>query len=121
LVPELVRVEDVLVGQLAAPQGARLPTDQEINTACPTCGTQQALSQATISRHGKETIYTCRNGCQQIVVVGEPGEATWEGRGYRLGPHVIRNANDLFIPIIGVERSVLIPASKAALMKERPH
>lgn len=120
LVPELVRVEDVLVGQLTAPQGARLPTDQEINTSCPTCGTKQTLGQATISRQGKETTYTCRNGCQQIAVVGESGEAAWEGRGYRLGHHVIRNANDLFLPIIGTERDVLIPASKAALMKERP-
>jgi hypothetical protein len=120
LVPELVRVEDVLVGQLTAPQGARLPTDQEINTSCPTCGTKQTLSQATISRQGRETVYMCRNGCQQIVVVGQPGEAAWEGRGYRLGSHVIRNANDLFLPIIGTGRDVLIPASKAALMKERP-
>lgn len=120
LVPELVRVEDVLVGQLTAPHGARLPTDQEINTSCPTCGTKQTLSQAIMSRQGKETVYTCTNGCQQIVVVGEPGEVAWEGRGYRLGPHVIRNANDIFLPIIGTERDVLIPASKAALMKGRP-
>jgi len=120
LVPELVRVEDVLVGQLTASRGARLPTDQEINTSCPTCGAKQTLSQATISRQGKETIYTCRNGCQQIVAVGEPGEVAWEGRGYRLGPHVIRNANDMFLPMIGTERELLIPASKAALMKEQP-
>lgn len=120
LVPELVRVEDVLVGQLTAPAGARLPTDQEANTSCPTCGTKQTLSQASISRNGKETVYTCVNGCQPIVVVGEPGDVPWAGRGYRLGPHVIRNAQDLFLPIIGAAGNVLVPASKSALMTRRP-
>ena len=119
LVPELVRVEDVLIGQLTAPDGARLPTDRETSTTCPTCGTKQTLSQASLSRMGRETIYTCMNGCQPIVVVGEPGESPWVGRGYRLGPHVIRNAQDLLLPIIGTEKTVLIPASKAALMTRR--
>ena len=121
LVPEPVRVEDVLVGQLTAPVGARLPTDQEAHTSCPTCGTRQTLSQASLSRKGNETIYTCVNGCQPIVVVGEPGDTPWEGRGYRVGPHVIRNAQDLVLPIIGTGNNVLIPASKSALMTRRPN
>jgi hypothetical protein len=116
LVPELVRVEDVLVGQLSAPDGARLPTDQEAYTSCPTCETLQTLSQASLSRKGAETLYTCVNGCQPIVVVGVPGDAAWDGRGYRLGPHVIRNAQDLVLPIAGASKSVLIPASKSSLM-----
>lgn len=120
LVPELVRVEDVLVGQLTAPPGGRLPTDHEAHTRCPTCGTSQTLSQASLSRNGKETVYVCVNGCQPIVIVGEPGEAAWEGRGYRLGPHVIRNASDLLLPIGGSGKEVLIPASKSALMTTRP-
>lgn len=120
LVPELVRVEDVLVGQLTAPPGARLPTDQEANTTCPTCGTSQTLSRASLTRKGAETVYMCVNDCQPIVVVGQPGDVPWEGRGYRLGPHVIRNASDLVLPIVGTGNSVLIPASKAALMSRRP-
>lgn len=118
LVPELVRMEDVIVSQLKAPAGARLPTDKEIYTSCPTCGTRQTLSEASLSRVSRETIYTCVNGCQTIVVVGEPGDAPWEGRGYRLGPHVIRNPQDLYLPI-GFSL-VLIPASNAALMKRCP-
>jgi hypothetical protein len=120
LIPELARVEDVLVGQLKAPPGTRLPTDQEAYTTCPTCSTQQTLSQAQIVREGKETVYSCQHGCQAIVVVGEPGDVPWEGRGYRLGGHVIRNAKDLHLPVIGTGNEVLIPASKAALMKRRP-
>ena len=37
LVPVLIRVEDVLVGNLTAPAGNRLPTDAEVRTSCPTC------------------------------------------------------------------------------------
>ena len=120
LIPELVRVEDILIGQLKAPAGARLPTDKEVYTTCPTCGHKQTLSQAHVSRQGKETVYTCMNGCQTIVVVGEPGDVSWEGRGYRLGDHVIGNAQDMYLPVIGTGNEVLIPASKAALMKKRP-
>jgi hypothetical protein len=115
LAPELVRVEDVLVGQLKAPDGARLPTDRELYTSCPTCQTCQTLSQAHIACLSRDTAYTCMNGCQVIVIIGEPDGAPQEGRGYRLGPHVIRNASDLFLPIgNGV---VTIPASRAALMR----
>jgi hypothetical protein len=120
LIPELVRVEDVVVGQLKAPAGATLPTDKEMNTVCPTCGTKQTLDQASISRVGPETVYTCTNGCHPIVVVGTPESIPWKGRGYRLGDHVIRNAGDLFLPLRG-SAGVVIPASPAALMKERPH
>jgi hypothetical protein len=119
LIPELMRVEDVLIGQLNAPEGTRLPTDQEIRTSCPTCGVEQMLSQAQIARDEQETVYTCVNGCQPIVVVGSPGDTAWEGRGYRLGPNVIRTAKDLFVPIVGSGKEVLLPASKAALMKRR--
>lgn len=121
IVPELVRVEDVLVGQLTAPPGARLPTDHEAHTSCPTCGTSQTLSQASLSRSGSETVYACVNGCQPIVIVGEPGDVPWHGRGYRLGSHVIRNASDLFLPIVGTGKEVLVPASKSALMKRMPN
>ena len=119
LIPELVRVEDVLVGQLEAPPGGSLPTDKQIRTSCPTCGAEQTLDEASLSRVGQDTVYTCARGCQTIVVVGEPGDSPWPGRGYRLGPHVIRNAQDMYLPIVGGSE-VLIPASKAALMKQPP-
>ena len=120
LIPELVRVEDVFAGQLTVPAGGRLPIDKEIRTACPTCGAAQTLGDSQVSRDGAETVYVCVNGCQPIVVVGSPGESAWPGRGYRLGLYVIRNAHDLFLPIIGTGNELLIPASKAALMKRRP-
>jgi predicted RNA-binding Zn-ribbon protein involved in translation (DUF1610 family) len=126
LAPELVRVQDVVVGQLKAPAGARLPNDSEVKAKCPTCGEQQFLSEATIKRDGADTVYVCRNGCQLIVVVSKPGDTAWPGRGYRLGPHVIRNACDLLLPIISLSNpalvppAVIIPASKAALMRQRP-
>jgi hypothetical protein len=126
LVPELVRVQDVVVGQLKAPAGARLPSDSEVRAKCPTCSAQQFLSEATMKRDGADTVYVCRNGCQPIVVVSKPGDTAWPGRGYRLGPHVIRNACDLVLPVISLSNpaflppAVLIPASKAALMRQRP-
>jgi hypothetical protein len=129
LVPDVVRVEDILTEQLTAPPGARHATDAEIQTECPTCGTKQFLSQATIRRDSADSVYYCRNGCQPIVVVGRPGESAWPGRGYRLGDHVIRNARDLYVPVPAADNTIaavlypsriLIPASPAALMKQRP-
>jgi hypothetical protein len=126
LVPELVRVQDVVIGQLKAPKGTRLPSDSEVKAKCPTCGEQQFLSEATIKRDGGDTVYVCRNACQAIVVVSKPGDTAWPGRGYRLGPHLIRNACDLLLPVISLSNpalvppAVLIPASKAALMRQRP-
>ena len=116
LLPELTKVEAVLRGQLQPPAGCRLPLDSEIQTSCPACGTEQDLAQAPASRRGAETIYTCCHGCQVIVVVSPPGDSLWPGRGYRLGAHVIRNARDLVLPIVGSPKSLLIPASPAALM-----
>jgi len=120
LIPELTRVEDVVISKLNVPNGARLPTDAEMYTSCPTCGQEQTLQEAELSRKGEETIYTCKNGCQPIVIVGKPGTKPWEGRGYRLGDYVIRNAQDIFLPIIGKGTGIKIPASPAALMKRKP-
>ncbi|PSW29055.1 hypothetical protein C9J19_08465 [Photobacterium phosphoreum] len=117
LIPELIRVEDVLIGNLTAPEGASLPTDIEMFTSCPTCHLKQSLSVASITRDNKDTIYICKNGCQTIVVVSSPEESAWSGRGYRLGNYVLRNAQDLFLPIKEGVPPILIPASKAALMK----
>ncbi len=120
LLPELVRVEDVLATQLRARAGTKMARDSEILTSCPTCKETQNLGQAEVRRDGEETVYRCKNGCQTIVVIGLPGDSPWPGRGYRLGSRVVRNASDLRIPVIGVEGGLLIPASPSALMKKQP-
>jgi hypothetical protein len=120
LVPELTRVEDVVRNNLKAPKGGRLPTDSEIKTLCPTCGSEQTLAQASIGRDGSDTVSYCTQGCQAVVVVSITGSSPWPGRGYRLGSHVIRNARDMTLPITDAGQSVLLPASPAALMKKKP-
>ena len=114
LMPELVKVEDAM-STLSPP-----PRDSAITTSCPTCKTTQGLNECSIKRDEHDTIYVCRNGCQPLVVVGRPGDSPWPGRGYRLGEHVVRNANDLVLRVDGATVPVLIPASPAALMKSRP-
>ena len=120
LIPDLVRVEDVISERLEAAPGTRLPVDAEIDARCPTCGETQKLAEATLTRDGDDTVYECKNGCQPIVVVSPPDAIAWPGRGYRIGDLVIRNASELSLPMRGEEgiRGVLkIPASPAALMK----
>jgi len=119
LIPELIRVEDIIVGNLTAPEGTSLPTNGEMYTSCPTCKEKQNLNEAEVVRDGEDTVYICRNGCQPIIVVSTPESEAWPGRGYRIGTHVIRNAEDLNLPIIGATKGVLIPASRAALKKKR--
>jgi len=119
LIPELIRVEDIIVGNLTAPEGTSLPTNGEMYTSCPTCKEKQHLNEAEVVRDGEDTVYICRNGCQPIIVVSTPESEAWPGRGYRIGTHVIRNAEDLNLPIIGATKGVLIPASRAALKKKR--
>jgi hypothetical protein len=120
LLPELVRVQDVLTLSPLDWKGHPAPTDADVTTSCPTCRTAQNLNEASVRRDGEETVYTCKNGCQPIVVVGVPGDSHWPGRGYRLGSHVIRNAQDLRIRVEGASADLLIRASPASLMKKRP-
>ncbi len=111
---EIVTVTDVFVkGEIRPPNGLVIE-EERFETSCPTCGTAQNLSQATLSLDHDDTLYTCRNGCQTIVVVSRRGLVGWPGRGYRIGDYVIRNASDLRFA------HVLVPASRAALMKSRP-
>ena len=118
--PGLVRVEDVLSKALRSPVAWRLAKDEELLTSCPTCNEDQFLNEGSVSRVEDETVYECKNGCQAIVIVGKPGDSPWEGRGYRLDEYVIRNATDIWMPVLGTGRTVFIPASPAALMKKRP-
>ena len=120
LCPELVLVEHVLSESLVAPPGTKLPTDSKISTTCPTCRNEQTLSEADVKRTDAGTAYHCKNGCQVLVVVGTPETESWAGRGYRLGPHVIRNAADIFLSLEGASKRVKFDASTAALMLKRP-
>jgi hypothetical protein len=120
-VQEASRVEDVFEMQIQAPTGTRLGADHEMVTTCPTCGTRQTLGEAVITQDGDDTVYSCRNGCQPLVIVSRPADgAPWPGRGYRMGDHVIRNAADLYYPVVGTGSGLVLPASPAALMKQRP-
>jgi len=117
---DLVKVEDIFVKQGIGPKGGRSIRDSDMTTACPACGTTQLLSEAVLSLDEGETVYTCRNGCQPMVVVGRPGVVAWQGRGYRLGDHVVRNVRDIIIKTEDIGKAIVINASKAALMKKRP-
>jgi hypothetical protein len=120
LIPDLVRVGDVFAGTLKAPPGSQLPGDSEASTSCPTCAQEQRLDEAELTREEEATVYICKNGCQRLVVVAQPEDSAWEGRGFRLGSHVIRNAGDVYLTVAPGAPKVMIPASRAALMKERP-
>lgn len=117
---EIVKVETVFEKAIDF-KGNRPFRDNDMITECPACNAKQKLSDATISLDGDDTIYTCKNGCQPLVVVSRPGMVAWSGRGYRLQDYVIRNVRDITIKTENMGVPMLIPASKAALMKVRPN
>jgi hypothetical protein len=99
--------------------GQQLPTDRHISTRCPTCVEEQTRSEGEFYEND-ETVYTCTNGCQPILVIGAFGELEWPGRGYRLGEFVLRNPADLHVTLRDqagrpLAPAVLLPASPAAL------
>jgi hypothetical protein len=118
------RAEEVLIwAGLEIPSGARLPGDSGIKTKCPTCRKTQTLAEAEFSEAGAESTYTCKNGCQPILVIAPPEERAWPGRGYRLRNFLLRNVADLRFRVIDQKGKpiggvVLIPASPAALADE---
>jgi hypothetical protein len=116
----VVKVEDVFAKQAIGPKGGRPIKDSDMKTTCPACGTDQLLSEAVLSLDDGETIYTCKNGCQPVVVVGRPGVVAWPGRGYRLGDHVIRNVRDIVVRTEDMGATMVLDARDAALMKKRP-
>lgn len=116
---EIMRLEDVFSRADLGSKGKPTPRDSDFSTECPTCSIRQLASEATISLDGSDTVYACKNGCQPIIVVSRPGLLAWPGRGYRLGDYVVRNAADLFLKTDDMAEAVLVPASKAALMKRR--
>lgn len=119
LLPELVRAQDVFFLAKIDQLGDPLQED-EMWTICPTCQAEQNLREASISRQGDETVYSCKNGCQPIVIIGEPLKIAIPDRGYRLGSYVIRNAKDVTIRRDGWGGPLLLPASRTALMTVGP-
>lgn len=116
----LVKIEDVFAKQNIGPPGGRPIKDSDMRTTCPACGTEQPMSEATLALDDGETVYTCKNGCLPLVVVGRPGIVAWPGRGYRLGDHVIRNVRDIFVKTEDMGPGIVLDARAAALMKKRP-
>jgi hypothetical protein len=116
---DLVSVESVFNNAIDF-KGQRAYQDKDMVTDCPTCNEKQNLSEATMSLADDDTLYSCKNGCQTIVVISRPGVTAWPGRGYCLKDYVIRNASDITIQTEYMQMAMLIPASKAALMKVRP-
>lgn len=91
--------------------------DKHIRATCPKCNEERSVAAAAIAEQDEDTIYNCRNGCGALVIVSpvRSGAAPWEGRGYRVGDHVIRNAVELRIRNSKMSADVLIPASPNAL------
>jgi len=118
---EIVTAEEVFKNEDVGPKNAPALRDSDMRTTCPTCHQEQMLAEAPISLDFSDTLYTCKNGCQTLVVISRPGMVPWPGRGFRVGSYVIRNATDLFIKTENMGRPVLVPASTAALMKVRPN
>lgn len=118
IVYEIVKVEAVFASALDM-QGGQQICDADIKTDCPACNTNQTLAEAIISLDNDNTIYTCKYGCQPLVIVSRPGMVAWPGRGYRLNNYVIRNVRDVLVKTERMTKSLLIPASNAALMKEQ--
>lgn len=116
---EIIRVEEVFAKQKLGQNGGRPILDSDMRTTCPACATEQLLSDAVLSLDGDETVYTCKHGCQPLVVVGRPGVVAWPGRGYRLGDHVIRNVRDVFVKTEDMAKTLVLDAREAALMKRR--
>src|SRR5438309_2257297 len=120
----MARAEEILIwAGLDVPEGGRLPSDSGIVTMCPTCDATQTLADADFAEGDVESVYTCRNGCQPILVIGPPGTRSWPGRGYRMGNFVLRNPSDVRLRIFdnqgtAVRGEVLLPASPAALADE---
>lgn len=117
---EIIRVEDVFRKQDIGQKGKEPIRDKHMTTDCPACGEKQTLDMASVSLDKDETVYTCKNGCQPIVVVGRPGIVSWPGRGYRLGDHVIRNVRDIYVKTKDMAVPMVLDARQAALMKTRP-
>lgn len=96
--------------------------EKDFVTECPTCLEEQFINECKVYITDGDTIYECKNGCQQIIIVAKFVEGTeaMESRGARLKDYVIRNAKDMIVTIPNTANKVLIPASKNAFRKSHP-
>jgi len=87
-------------------------TDEKITATCPECATTQTLAEGSVTHEGNETAYRCKKGCRVLLVIGDPEEDAPQGRGYRVGPCMLRNSVDLFVHAGG---------AAPVMFKARPH
>lgn len=126
LIPELIRVEDVLVELSQHPQAiVSFATDAEMRTSCPSCGRDQALAECEIKRSGDHTVYLCHNGCQVLIVVGSDPESSWTERGATFGPYEVRNVAEITMPCYAKDKREHVGdiewfAHREALMDREP-
>ena len=106
----LTKAADILRAHVA---GAARATDAAVATTCPSCGTRQMLSEATVTHEGTETTYVCVKKCQPILIVSDPQRIELPGRGHRFGALMIRNVAELEVSTGAAP--VKIAASPAAL------
>jgi hypothetical protein len=117
------RAEEVLVwARFDVPANLHTPSDAGMVTRCPTCNQAQTLAEASIASND-ETTYTCKNGCQPILIIGRSGGPPWPGRGSSLGDWVIGNPDELRFRMVDQQGNptgdwIVVPASPAALADE---
>ncbi len=119
--PKLRLVEDVL-RRFNFPEESP-PRDALISTSCPGCGHPQTLGQARLQLLDEETVYLCCNliaspkgtkACSRAIAFVSPFvPGSRVKRGMRIGDAVIRNQNDMLVPI-GIQRKALIPGALGA-------
>lgn len=133
IVFETIRVQDVFTEQKIVGKDGKAIIDGDFRTTCPACHSKQNLNEAKISQDDTETVYSCKNGCQRLVVVSRRGETKWPDMpdrpalaengpglgfmGYGVGDYFIRNVRDLLLKTDDMAIAMCIPASPAALMR----
>jgi hypothetical protein len=118
ILPNIIRISTVFkLAKISIPNVVSI-SDEIFGTTCPSCEEKQFLSLCKVFQEAGETHYQCKNGCQDLLIIGKPGEKTITGRGYRLKDFVVRNANDIFLFTPG--GIVNINKSPAALKKLKP-
>jgi len=106
----LTKAGDILSAHVAEAAGA---TDATVTTTCPSCGTRQKLSEASVAHEGTDTVYTCVKKCQPILIVSDPQRIELPGRGHRYASLMIRNVAEL--EVSSGRGTVKVAASPAAL------
>jgi hypothetical protein len=108
----LTRASEVLKKQL---QGVGHLSDEHLIGTCAKCGIRAAMAEANIAHEGAETHYRCKNGCGDLLIVGDVEKRAWPGRGYRLGPFVLRTVVDITVVLdLQTGGGILLPGGAGA-------